>query len=475
MIRLSDHDYLSRPTDAPANTRWEGRIDPAGITLISALSAWYMGGSQPLQAEVATVRILNGDGMLDAAALSGLAGSPVAIELVDHEGAYAHRLPLARLVVDKFLPLGDGSLQLSLRDAHNDLDAVINTGVFDDTVASLGGRTQPMLIGAVSNAPVLLTGSDGSVGWIADAPVHVARVRDRGDPMEPGTWSMGLNNQQIRLESPPVGPMTSDASSIGLDIDGEPVPATLQQALAEVFRRDGKTAWNPAGAAAIDAATDYAGVGLYAADARAVRVALKQVLDSYGAALYQRADGVIEVARLEAPEMYAGALAFDLAASDIGGEVTYETDAAPALRRRIAYRPNGRIMRESELVTDLVDVPPALRQSLGQPYAGVVTASGALPAEYAHADDAEPFVSLLWREQDAQAEADRLRAMYGGAGPRRTYRIPIRGDQEFVVKPGAVGRIRYPRHGLELGRLVQVVRVEHNPSRGDTTMYCWGA
>lgn len=472
-LRLADHDYLSTPADMPANTRWEGLIDPAGVTLISAVSAWYLGGNQPQQASVATVRLLDADGLLDAAALDDLAGAPVSIQQVDQDAAYSTAITLARLVVDKLEVVDDGVKQLSLRDAHNDLDEIINPGVFADSVDGLAGQAQPMIFGAVSNAPVLLTGSDGSVGWIADRPVDIATLRDRGDPMEVGTFTRDAHDQQVLLVSPPIGPMTADVSSIGLS-GGEPIPATLAQSLREIFRRLNKTSISLDGANAIDTATGYAGVGYYAADPRDARVALRAVLDSYGAWLYQRDDGVIEVARLDAPEAFGGTLAFDLTGDDLTGDLTFTNDAAPNLRRRMAYRPNARIMRESDFVTDLIDVPPSLRTALGQPYAGVVTASGSLPAEYAHADNAEPFISLFWREEDAQAEVNRIVGLYGGT-VRRTYKARVTGDVTFNPKPGQFGRITYPRYGLELGRKVQVMRVERNPATGDVVMYLWGA
>ena len=213
-IRIADHDYLSAPTDSPANTRWEGLIDPSGVTLVAQLGAWYWGGEQPQQGAVAQVRLQDPAGLLDTAALDDLANAPVSIQQVDVDGALAGAQTLARLVVDKLIVESDGRKTLHLRDAHDGLDGTLNAQQFAAGVSGLEGKTQPMLIGAVANVPVLLTGSDGSVGWIADAPVELAVLRDRGDPMETGTYSMGSNNQQVLLQSPPIGPMTADASSI---------------------------------------------------------------------------------------------------------------------------------------------------------------------------------------------------------------------------------------------------------------------
>lgn len=472
-IRIADHDYLSAPTDSPANTRWEGLIDPSGVTLVAQLGAWYWGGEQPQQGAVAQVRLQDPAGLLDTAALDDLANAPVSIQQVDVDGALAGAQTLARLVVDKLIVESDGRKTLHLRDAHDGLDGTLNAQQFAAGVSGLEGKTQPMLIGAVANVPVLLTGSDGSVGWIADAPVELAVLRDRGDPMETGTYSMGSNNQQVLLQSPPIGPMTADASSIGVT-GGEPVPATLEQALREVFRRLGVTAWSASDAAAIDAATGYAGIGYYAPDVRDGRRALQAILSTYGAWWYQDDTGVIRIARVVAPESHVGTLAFDLSAGDLAEDLTFTNDSAPNLTRRMAYRPNARIMSEGDFVTDLVDVPPSLRARLSSEYAGVVTSAGGLPAEYAHAEQAPPFVSLFWREEDAQAEADRLAGLYGGT-PRRLYKARVTGDATFAPLPGQIGRITYPRYGLSAGRKLLVRKVERNPATGECSCYLWGA
>jgi len=42
------------------------------------------------------------------------------------------------------------------------------------------------------------------------------------------------------------------------------------------------------------------------------------------------------------------------------------------------------------------------------------------------------------------------------------------------VQPGQVGRITYPRYGLESGKNVLVRSVERNPTTGDVVLNVWG-
>lgn len=465
--RLSDFEVLSAPTDTPANTRFEGIIDAAGLSTVAAFNFWAWGGGHAGQNGVATLALLDADGVLDGLAQADLAGVPVSVRMGDLHGAVAAADDIGRYVIDRMEILTDARKALHLRDAHDDLDEPINPGVFLPSLPALAWRTQPVLIGAVASAPVLGANSDGSVGWICDAPLaSIAAVLDRGDPMEPGTWSLASDGQQILLEQPPVGPVVTDASSIGPNQQ----PASLQRMLHEIFSRVRKSAWSSADAAAIDAATGYAGVGYYAGDAVTARRAIDAVLPSYGAGLWEDTDGTIRVARVVDPAS-VDELAFDLVGSELELDLTMKPDDAPNLSRRMAYQPNARVLTSGELVTDLVDVPVWRRNELTSPWRGQVYSGRPLSPRYAHADTAPPLVSCFWRAQDAQAEIDRVCGLYDRA--RAFYFVTLR-DPALAPKPGQVGRITYPRYGLQAGKQLLVRRVQRNPVTGDITMDLWG-
>jgi hypothetical protein len=466
-VRLSDFEVLSASTDTPANARFEGIIDAAGLSTVAAFNFWAWGGAHAAQGGVATLTLLDADGVLDGLAQQDLAGVPVSVRMGDLGGALDDADDIGRYVIDRLEILSDARKALHLRDAHDDLDELINPGVFLPSVPALAWRTQPVLIGAVASAPVLGANSDGSVGWICDAPLaSIAAVLDRGDPMEPGTWSLASDGQQILLEQPPVGPVVTDASSIGANQQ----PASLQQMLHEICSRVSKSAWSSADAAAIDAATGYAGVGYYAGDAVSARRAIDAVLPSYGAGRWEDADGTIRFARVVDPASVAE-LAFDIVAKELELDLTMKPDDAPNLSRRMAYQPNARVLTSGELVTDLVDVPVWRRSELTSPWRGQVYSGRPLSPRYAHADTAPPLVSCFWRAQDAQAEIDRVCGLYDRA--RAFYFVTLR-DPALAPKPGQVGRVTYPRYGLQAGKKLLVRRVERNPVTGDITMDLWG-
>ena len=116
----------------------------------------------------------------------------------------ADAAPVFRCVIDQIEVNDDGSKTLRLRDAHDYLGQTINRGVFLPNITSLAWKPQPVVIGAVASVPAAGANSDATAMFLADSPVHVNAVMDRGDLMEDGTFSMAPDGQQLLLKSPPV-------------------------------------------------------------------------------------------------------------------------------------------------------------------------------------------------------------------------------------------------------------------------------
>ena len=470
--KLSDWDYLSADTDAPAHARYEGLL-LEGVTTGAEIGFWPWSGDPPVRSGSATTRAVDADGVLDALAMQDLRGTPVAIKLGDRDGTVAAAATVARYVIERIEVQGDASKLIILADPHDDLDLPITRGQFLPNVPALAWSPQPVVIGAVASVPGLVANSDGTVMFLSDSPLaHVSAVMDRGDLMEAGTFALAPDSQQLTMSSPPVGPVVCDVSSIGAAMQ----PATLVQFLHAAFGRIGKTSWSSADAAAIDAATGYAGIGYYTregGDVGSVRQALARVLPSYGAWWWQDDDGTLRFARIIAPETYVGELAFDVSRGHMASDLIFTPDYAPNLTRRMSYRPNAQALTAADLVTDMVDVPQARRDELTALWRGVAYSGSALPARYQHADSAEPMQSAFWRAQDAQTEIDRVVGMYGV--PRFSMVAAFKADPTFAPKPGQVGRITYSRYAeLAGGKKVLVRGRTRNPATGDITLILWG-
>jgi len=429
--RIAERDWLDDD-----HVRYEGLLVD-GLTTVDTLGFWPWSEPTPTST-AATATVLDADGRLDALLMADAIGAPVALRRVERSTMTV--TPAGRWRLDALNVIDDHRRQLRLTDPHAALDQSIHRSVFLPNLPALAFKPIPVVIGAVASVPALSANRDGTVRFLADTAVHVAAVMDRGDLMEPGTCSSAPDQQQLLMHSPPVGPVVCDLSSIGLS-NGEPQPATLQQALADLFGRVGFAAWSSADAAAIDAASGYAGIGYYAAEPTTARAALNAILASYGAWYYRDGDGVLRFVRIVSPD--AATPRFEITAADLVGDLVRASDAAPHLTRRVAYRPNAQALGVSDLVTDIEDLPQARRDQLTSLWRGQVYAAGPLPARYAHADSAEPFISVLWRQQDAQREAERVIGMY--AQERATFQITVNSGVNPVPTPGEISLVALPQ------------------------------
>lgn len=464
-VFLSDVHYLSAPTDDHSNRRYEGIIGASGFDMLSEVGFWPWADAVSPRGGSAQFTVHDAAGLLDLLVGEDIA---VAVKQVDAHSPLASATQIGRFVLDSIEPENDGRKRVRLRDAHDDLDEPVNPGVFLPSIPQLAWQPQPLAIGAVASVPLLPANSDGTVGFLADAPVaSVAAVLDRGDALETGTWSLTSGNQLL-LESPPLGPVVADLSTIGAGM----APATLQQALHQVFSRVRKSSWSSTDAAAIDTATGYAGIGYYVGGAvQSARQARDAMLTSYGASAYQSADGVLRFARLIDPDMATASI--DLDGAFLGEDILVAPDNAPNLTRRMGYRPNAAPMSASDFVADLVDVPVQRRQELMGLYRGLVYSALPLATRYTAADRRNPMISFFWRAEDAQAEIDRICSLY--AVDRNFYRWNLPAQPTLTLIPGQIVRVTYPKYGLQAGRNMLVAGVQQNRSTGRLSIRLWGA
>lgn len=464
IVRIADFQWLSGPGDSPAHTRYEARLSGDGIDIVQALGFWPWRDAVAPRQGGAQMTVHDPDGALAGA---DYFEAPVSIRSVPRKGTLAEAEEIARFVVDGIEAIADGLLRVRLRDAHDALDEPVNSAVFLPYVPALAWQPQPVVIGAVASAPLLSANSDGTVGFVADAPLaDIDLVMDRGDILEPGTWSLAPGGQQVLLESPPLGPVLADVSSVGAGM----APSTLAEALHAVFSRRGFGAWEIADAEAIDAASGHTGIGYYlGSEVRSLRQVRDALLASYCASAWQDAEGVLRFVRLVDPDTVSPEL--DLQPALLDGDMTWVYDDAPNLSRRMGYRPNAQQMSAGDFVTDLVDVPMSRRAELMQPFRGIVYSSVPMHPRYDAADRREPVPSGFWLRDDAQREIDRVCMLY--AVERRFYAWTGELAQELRV--GQVVRVVYDRYGLEAGRNMLVVSIQRNRAARRATIRLWGA
>lgn len=470
-VRLSVEPYMSAATDDPPSAAYLDLVAGDGLDAVASVSFWPWDSST--RAGSGALKLQDADGFLDAMAMGDVRDTPVQVRQVIQGQPLSTARPVSRYVLERIDVEDDGRKTAILRDPHDDLDSPLHRAVFLPSINDqVAWQPQPVVIGAVRSAPAISVNSDGSVRWLADAAVaSIGKVIDRGANIASGDgYELVAGRQQLSFDAPPVGPVLVDLSSVGPGMQ----PARLEQALGEVFRRINKSAWNAADAREIDLATGYAGIGYYAGTGSTPRQALAEILPSYGADWWQDADGVLRLARLVDPDSVPESdLAFDLDWRELAGDLVTRPDMAPSLSRRMAYQRNAELLASGDMITDLALLPSEQRLQLSGEFRGQVYAGGRLAARYTRAESAPPMVSRFDRREDAQAEIDRIIAIY--QVPRHFYDGRLSGRTDITFRPGQVGRLTYPRYGLQAGRRVLVASVLTNPVQGTHTVRFWGA
>lgn len=462
-LLIADAHYLTAVSDTPSNTRYEGIITSAGMETFAELGFWPWANQVAARSGTAQLTVNDPSGALDGVSIEGM---PVRVRMVPQFGSLAAADDLARFVVDSMEVQSDGSRRLLLRDPHDALDEPVNRAVFLPSIPALAWQPQQMVIGAMCSVPFQGSNSDGTAGFLADSPiVEISAILDRGDALEEDTWSLTSDGQQVFLESPPQGPVVSDISTVGAGMQG----ATLPQALHQVFSRGGVAYWSEADALAIQVATGYR-IGFYAGSQVTGRAARDQILANWCASSWSDESGVLRFVRLIAPE--DAFATFAIAEVDMEGDLLVAPDEAPNLTRRMGFQPNAAPMQESDFVTDLVDVPLSRRQQLMEPHRGTAYTARALAARYAAADRRPAFVSGLYAEADAQAEIDRVSALY--SVNRNFYTCKLKARDASAYPLGAVGTLTYPRYGLSAGRNLFLYGRRYNSATGDLVLKLWG-
>src|SRR5690606_28372362 len=107
---------------------------------------------------------------------------------------------------------------------------------------------------------------------------------------------------------------------------------------------------------------------------------------------------------------------------------------APALTTRFGCRYNETILDPTDIVNDydpVTGVPMDVRRMLGRRYQEIVATGGALASSYAHAYGAEPHPTRFVVVADAQAEVDRIRAIFAIKRSLYEFDVPIESSGQY--------------------------------------------
>jgi len=303
-------------------------------------------------------------------------------------------------------------------------------------------------------------------------------------PPVAGTYSTVITNQGADFE--PVLTATDDATPVTPNVvlrdysllqiadtytPDAILPIKLADFVAAIMQKVNRNGvaipYSRADCEAIDAATGYAGIGYAAISATTARDALSAALASYCACAWMDATGTLRFTRLAVPEDLVATVSLDT--SDFLSDMQYLQDDLPGLTSQVGYRYNWQIFTDSDFVTDFIDVPASTRAAFKRQCQGVAATAANFSPCYAHAVFADPYWSLLDRQQDAQALADYFGRI--GSRQRGTYQVDL---PRGTVSLGQIASVTHTRYGLTAGRNLQVLKISERQLDEIDTVTFWG-
>ncbi len=475
--------WTTRPSDTPAHKTFASRIQNAGNFSLQAFAAGRTGGRSSVG--YGRVALINSDGGLDALArygwgrritvrrglVDGLTypAYPAAWNIVFRgivEQAEVSRDLVALLIRDRQAEIADKPLS-TVKFAGNN---ILPSGV-EGVATDLKGKVKPWLYGPAENVPVPCCNTSRLIFQVSQgALAFISAVYDRAATITAGVARASLalllantpaagtfdyylgaggDGAYIRLGTTPTGEITVTATEGATSAD-----RTAAQVIKRILLGPGGLTLGDIDAAAItalDAAND-AEVGFWVGDETTVGDVLDRICASVGAFWGFTRDGLFTVSRLDLP---SGPSVDTYTVSDFGPDIDRIAGRDPGAGKGVwqvvlNYRPNHTVQ-----TSDIAgSVTQARRAIIAKPYATITANDNAVLTQYPLADQIK-LDTLLVAEADAQAEADRLLAMY--ATPLDFVDLTLSAARAGSIEIGQAVTIRYDRFGWGAGKQFRVL------------------
>lgn len=305
-------------------------------------------------------------------------------------------------------------------------------------------------------------------GTFTCAVTHTPNVFYEGNELTTGTCRI---RALTFIELPPLDD-TADEDAVEDSIAALALPLEdMLRAIIEERALFSSSIWSDTDAAAIDTATGYTGSGYCAIQQATTRDAIAEILDGYTASMFLDRSGVLRVKRLIAPESVAvGSRYGELRTTRMLSDLIPQRDDAPGLTRSMGARKNELVLSDADLDTADADVTLRVRRRLARTHRYIQTTGTPLAAGYEHAEVADYIGTRLVMSADAQAEADRIGAIY--ASGRSFYTVDVVYQDDLEV--GDVLTVYYPYYGFSEGVALMVVGIEEDRIAQRMTLTLWG-
>lgn len=475
-LRYGSHGYASRPTDAPAMTYWHSHLSQPADFERRIDHRGGLGGIARIDGEVTLINI---DGALDTLLTDyAMDGRRLTIRLGepdDRLSDFGHVLTAYGLDVDASRDV----VRLRVDDGLARLEKPIQVATYAGTGgldggADLAGKYRPLCYGQALNVPAVPVdavkliyqvhaGSIEDVPAVYDRGVALARGADYASQAELDTTAPAAGQYRVykaggyyRLGSTPAGTVTADVRG---DNTGGYVEKTADVTKRLLVNQYGLTDSDFNFAALAQTNTDApAPVGIWiGTDARPILDVIDALARGVGGYAGFNRYGVFELGVITAP---AGGASATFTDEHI---IAIERSPLPGDLAPVVWRVAVGYQRNYTVQTDLAaSVTDARRTFASEEYRVASAADSAVKTAHVLARDLPIVEGYFAAQADAQAEANRLLALFKSR--RGLYRMAtklgaLRVDLGYVVS------VTTSRYGFAAGKLARVVGYRLDASR----------
>lgn len=490
--------YVTKSTDTPASTYYEGRIQQPANVLRTMFSPGTTTGRS--QIGFGALVLTNVDGGLDALLDYSFAGRAVTIklgEVLPNSGG----VPTWVTVIKGTMEQAEFSWQkvtIRVRDRQQDLAKPLQQTRFagnnslpnglEGVAGDISGRPKPLVFGQVFNAPLPLVNTTRLIYQAHDGSVlqSVDAVYDAGAALTAGAayttqadmetnaptagqyrvWNSAAGTY-IRLGSNPSGTITADLTQGAAGSN-----RTVAQVWNAILLKAGVSAGdiNSSDVTALDAAVSYQ-IGVFCGTDRDMTAleACDIACSSVGAWFGSDASGVFRVGRLDLP---TGASVGTITATEIISiERVSSSDPGvgiPAWKTKLGYQ------RIWQVQSDTSATVTAVRKGyLSQEYRRTEASDAAVKTANLTSPEIE-FSTVLVSATDAASEASRRLTIYKTRRDMLQVLVRVDASLATVLDLGKIVTVQLSRYGLSAGKkfLIIGLRTDMRGRLFDLTL--WG-
>jgi hypothetical protein len=497
-LRFATQNYVTKATDTPANTFYDGRIQtPPNVQRSCFQSGQTFGRTQIGYGEMVLV---NNDGALDGLLEYSFSGRSITVKL-GTVNANSGGVPTWVTVISGTMEQAEFSWQkvtFRVRDKQQDLAKPLQQAKYggtnslpnglDGVEGDLKGRGKPLVFGQVFNAPMPCVNTNRFIYQLhhGSALQSVDAVYERGIALTAGAaypdqatmestapsagqyrvWNSAAGTY-IRVAANPKGQLTADATR-GATAANRTAGQIFNQVLTYAGISGG--AISSADITALDALTAYP-VGVYVPHDRDVSTLelLDYVCNSVGAWFGADNSGIFRIARIDLP---TGTSVGTLTAAEIMRiERQASRDAGvgiPAWKIKLGYKKI--YLRQSD--TDTA-IPADRKEFLNQEFRRIEQSDAAVLT----ANATSPEISIdtnLVNAADASAEATRRLNIYKAR--RDIYQVTVRVDSALasILDLGKIVTLQINRYGMAAGKKFLIIGVRTNMRGYMFELTLWG-